>query len=302
MRITIGKVFDFLNNIGILHVLNDTIFIKLSYYIFMKEKINLKNPKGFNEKLQWLKLNDRKAVYTKLVDKYQVKQFVTELIGKEYIIPTIGVWDSFDEIKFEELPNKFVLKCTHDSGGVVVCNNKKELNMEETRAKLEKCLSRNFYWVSREWPYKDVKPRIIAEEYLTSDEDGDLKDYKFMCFNGEAKCSFVCSDRFSNEGLKVTFYDREWKKLPFERHYPKSNKDIAKPQNYELMIQLAERLSSNIPFVRVDFYEANEKVYFGEMTFFPGSGLEEFTPKEWDYKLGEMIDLRGIINEKSRPR
>ena len=150
---------------------------------------------------------------------------------------------------------------------------------------------RNYYIVHREWPYKNIKPRIIIEKYMENDDKTELKDYKFMCFNGKVRCSFVCSDRYGKDGLKVDFYDLEWNKMPFQRHYPNSKKDIPKPKNYDLMIKLAEKLSSGIPFLRVDFYEINGKVYFGELTFFPGSGFEEFTPEEYDRMLGDMLEL-----------
>ncbi len=271
--------------------LPDKTFLKCRYYAIFGRKLNLKNPQTYNEKLQWLKLYDRNPQYIQLVDKYDVKAYIENKIGEEYIIPTLGVWDNFDDIVFEKLPNQFVLKTTHDSGGVVICNDKSNFNIEKAKEKIEKSLANNFFYTAREWPYKNVKGRIIAEAYLEADDGEDLNDYKIMCFNGKAKCSFVCSERFSNNGLKVTFFDREWNKMPFERHYPSSDKLIEKPVNYEKMIELAEVLSENIPFVRVDFYEVKGQLYFGELTFYPGAGWEEFEPEEWDRKLGEWITL-----------
>ena len=289
----IDKNYRFLvkNYLGLYVSMEDEEFLKKMYKIRMGKDLDLDNPQTFNEKLQWLKLYDRNPLYTKMVDKYEVKKYVADIIGDEYVIPTLGGWDSFDDIDFEELPDKFVLKCTHDSGGLVICKDKKNLNKKEAREKLNKSLARNFYLLGREWPYKNVKPRIIAEKYMEDSETAELRDYKFLCFNGEVKCSFVCSDRFSEKGLHVTFFDKEWNVMPFDRHYPRVKEGLPKPTNYEKMIELAENLSKNIPFVRVDFYEVDGQIYFGELTFYPGNGMEEFDPEEWDYKLGEWITL-----------
>lgn len=278
---------NYLSVLGFYRKMSDEEYLKRKFKLCIGPELNLENPQTFNEKLQWLKIYDHNPEYTKMVDKYEVKAYVAKKIGKEYIIPTLGVWDSFDKIDFDTLPEQFVLKCTHDSGGVVICKDKSEFDRKEAKRKLNKCLHRNYYWTGREWPYKDVKPRILAEEYL---EDASC-DYKIMCFNGEAKCSFVCSERYSGDGLKVTFFDRNWNKMPFERHYPNSSKIMKKPDQYDQMIILAERLSAEIPFVRVDFYESNKKLYFGEMTFYPGSGFEEFTPESADFMMGEWLEL-----------
>ena len=271
--------------------LPDDLYLKIFYKKKIGKKLNLKNPQTFNEKMQWLKLNDRKEIYTTMVDKYDVKKYVANIIGEEYIIPTIGVYDNFDNINFDELPNKFVIKCTHDSGGVVVCKDKSTFNIEIARKKINDCLKNNFYYLGREWPYKNVKPRIIIEKFLEDEKNEDLIDYKIMCFNGKAQCSFLCLNRRSKEGLNVDFYDLNWNKMPFERHYKQSNIVMEKPENYDLMIELAEKLAKDIPFVRVDFYDIKGKVYFGELTFYPGSGMEEFNPEEWDKKLGDLLVL-----------
>lgn len=256
--------------------------------------LNLDNPQTFNEKLQWLKLYDRNPAYVTMVDKYEAKKYVASIIGDEYIIPTYGVWDRFDDIDFDKLPNQFVLKTTHDSGGVVVVSNKKNLDKRSARKKITASLKRNYFYVGREWPYKNVRPRIIAEKYMSDNEESkELSDYKLMCFNGKVKCSFTCTDRFNNKGLKVTFYDTDWKVMPFERHYPQSDTPLKKPLQYEEMVELAEKLAKDIPFVRVDFYEVKKQIYFGEMTFYPGSGFEEFTPSEWDKTLGSWIPIGG---------
>lgn len=288
-----------IDRLGISRI-NDKLFIKCEYKENFNKKLDLNNPKTFNEKLQWLKLYDRKDIYTTMVDKYEVKKYVANIIGDEYIIPTIGIYNNFDEINFEELPNQFVIKCTHDSGGIVICKDKSKLNIDEARKKINRCLNKNYYYIHREWPYKNVKPRIIIENLLEDENNEDLIDYKFMCFKGKVKCSFVCLNRRSKEGLKIDFYDLEWNKMPFERHYHNSNIILEKPKNYNKMIELAEKLSKNIPFVRVDFYDVKGKIYFGELTFYPGSGFEEFTPEEWDKKLGDMLIIPEIEDEKEK--
>lgn len=270
--------------------LSDEVLIKKMFKVRMGYSLNLDNPKTFNEKLQWLKLNDRKDYYTNLVDKYEAKKHVAKLIGKEYIIPTLGIYDNFNDIDFTKLPDQFVIKCTHDSGGLAVIKDKKKMDIKKVKKKINKSLKRNFYYNYREWPYKNVKPRIIVEQYMEDCDAGELVDYKIMCFNGKAKMIFTCTERFG-DGLKVTFFDLDWNKLPFTRHYPTSNKIIKKPKNLNKMIRFSEELSSGIPFVRMDWYEINGKLYFGEYTFFPGSGYEEFDPQSWDKKIGDWINL-----------
>lgn len=281
--------FSYLTAMGLTRWMSDEQFLKKEYFLQMGKPLNLNDPKTFNEKLQWLKIHNRKPEYTTMVDKYAVKQYVADRIGEQYIIPTLGVWERFDDIDFENLPKQFVLKCTHDSGGIVICRDKSKLDKKAAKKKLEYYLKRKYYYIHREWPYKNVEPRIIAEKYMTNGDGEDLNDYKLMCFNGKVKTTFVCSDRFSKDGLKVTFYDTDWRRMPFERHYPASKTEIDKPQTYEEMVILAEKLAFGIPFVRVDFYEINGNIYFGELTFFPGSGYEEFTPEEWDKTLGNWI-------------
>jgi len=263
----------YLDSKNILRI-NDKKYIELLYQKKLKRKINLDNPRTFNEKIQWLKLNDRNPEYTKMVDKYKVKEYVGNIIGNEYIIPTLGVWDKFEEIDFDRLPNQFVLKCTHDSGCIVICKNKEKLNIESAKKKLDRALKTNYYYAGREWPYKNVKPRIIAEQYMEEKGEDQIKDYKIFCFNGKAKIILVCSNR--NGNFKNTdFYDCDWNLMPFTREKHINNqKGIAKPGNLVEMLSIAEKLSNNIPFVRVDLYEINGKVYFGELTFYPSSGCK----------------------------
>lgn len=415
-----------------MHVVPEEWYLKRQFKKRVGYSLNLDNPRTFNEKLQWLKLYDRNPLYTKMVDKYEAKKYAADIIGEEYIIPTLGVWDHFDEIDFDQLPGQFVLKCTHDSGSIVICKDKDKLDRKRAKEKLERGLRYNYYYRGGfEWPYKNVKPRIIAEKYMVDESRTELKDYKvfnfngepkiiqvdydrfvehkrnlytvdwkyieaaiefatdaghqiprpkrldemlnlasklaadiphvrtdfysiedkiyfgemtffhgsgfekfipeefgaklgncvniqggvilsgngyilivratesctdltdykFMCFNGKMKCSFTCTGRNTDRGLYVTFYDRDWKKLPFSRHYPAEQIAMPKPVSYEKMVDLAEKISAPLKFSRIDFYEISGKIYFGEITFFPGNGMEEFSPEEWDYKIGSWIRL-----------
>lgn len=241
----------------------DEEYLKRMFKATIGNELDLQNPKTFNEKIQWLKLNDRNPLYTILVDKYKVKKYVANIIGEEYIIPTLGVWEDPESIDFNQLPKQFVLKCNHNSGtGMYICKDKSLLNSAKVKAALKKGLEQNYYLTGREWPYKNVERRIIAEKYINSVSGQELIDYKFMCFNGEVKCSFVCTDRFDKSGLKVTFYDREWKMMPFERHYPRSLQPISKPFMYGRMIELAEKLSRNLPFARIDLYEEQKNLFW----------------------------------------
>ncbi|EYE87682.1 glycosyl transferase [Fervidicella metallireducens AeB] len=275
----------------------DKLYLRLQYKNFTGKKLDLNNPQTFNEKLQWLKLYDRNPLYTQLVDKYEVRKYIAETIGEEYLIPLIGVWDKFEDIDFSKLPNQFVLKPNHTSGNIFICKDKSKIDYVELRKEVNMWLKRRYYWVHREWPYKNVKPRIICEKYMVDESSVELKDYKFMCFNGEVKCSFVCLNRYSSNGLNVDFYDMDWNPMPFERHYASSGTVITKPKNFDKMVKFAEKLSKDMSFVRVDFYETNGQLYFGELTFYPGSGFEEFTPESYDYLLGSWIKLPSKIDK-----
>ncbi|MDD6232080.1 MAG: ATP-grasp fold amidoligase family protein [Frisingicoccus sp.] len=285
------RIFYNLNKRKISHIIPDKIMLQLLYRAKMGKKLNLKNPVTFNEKLQWLKLYDHNPEYIKFVDKYEVRNYIAEKIGEEYLVPLLGVWDNVNDIDFDLLPNQFVLKCTHDSGSVIICKDKARFDVQKAKGKLQKAMETNFYWLYREWPYKNVKPRVVAEQYLEDNESEELSDYKIMCFNGKQKCTFTCTNRFSGTGLNVTFFDTEWNRLPFERHYKADLKVIKKPKSYAEMVELAEKLSENIPFSRIDFYKTNNKIYFGEITLYPGSGFEEFEPVNWDTTLGSWIKL-----------
>lgn len=272
--------------------LSDKAYLKLRYYASTGKKLRLKKPQTYNEKLQWLKLHDRRPEYTEMVDKYAVKEYVANLIGKEYVIPTLDVWDRFDDIDFDALPDKFVLKCTHDSGGLVICRDKATFNKEAARAKIEKCLKRDFYFHGREWPYKNVPHRIIAEEYMEDSETKELRDYKFFCFGGTPRMLFIATERMNkNEETKFDFFDMDFNHLDVRNGHPNADVPPKAPQNFEEMKNLAAKLSQNIPHVRVDFYEVNGKTYFGELTFFHWSGLMPFDPPKWDKIMGDWITL-----------
>lgn len=286
-----SNVLLYLMNKNFFKWIPDEKYITIKYKLEMNQKLNLKEPKTFNEKLQWLKLYDRNPEYTKMVNKYEAKKYVADIIGQEYIISTLGVWDKFEDIEFDKLPKQFVLKPTHTSGNVFICKDKEKINYKQLRKMINKWLKRDYYLVHREWPYKNIKPKIIAEQYMVDDSGMKLKDYKFFCFNGIAQTILVCSNR--NGSFKNTnFYDISWNLQPFTREKHKnSNEQIKKPKNLDEMITVAEKLSKDIPFVRVDLYEINGKVYFGELTFYPSSGFEGFEPEEWDKKLGDMLEL-----------
>ncbi len=270
----------------------DKIYLKWYFYSRVGYKLDLNNPKTFNEKLQWLKLNNRKPEMVKMVDKVDAKEYVAKIIGEEYIIPTLGVYDSVDEIDFDKLPNQFVLKCTHDSGGIVICSDKSKLDIEAAKAKLRRGLKVNYYYQNREWPYKQVKPRIIAEQYMVDESGYELKDYKFFCFDGEVKLMFIASDRGSKtEETKFDFFDMDFNHLPFLNGHPNATKTIIKPKAFEEMKQIAAKLSQGHPHIRVDLYDINGKMYFGELTFYHWSGMTPFEPIEWDYKMGDWIKL-----------
>lgn len=253
-------------------------------------KPNLDNPKSFNEKMQWYKMYYKDPLMTKCADKYLVRDYVKEKIGEEYLVPLLGVYNSPEEIDFDKLPEKFVLKVNWGSGQNIIVKDKSKLDIEETKAKLKQWMKpeSNHYYMGFEWVYKDIQPKIIVEEFLVQ-LDGDLFDYKYFCYNGKVKNLFVVSDRFKNK--YVDFYDLKWQRLPFKRLYNNSPNGIQKPKLFDKMLELSEILAKDFIFCRVDFYEVEDKLYFGEITFYPGNGSEPFKPVEWDYKLGEMIEL-----------
>ena len=286
-----GLLFISLGHRGWFHHMDDEKYLKIAYYSKMGKKLNLTNPRTYNEKLQWMKLYDRNPVYTDMVDKYEAKKIAAKMIGEEYIIPTLGVWDKFEDIDFDQLPDQFVLKCTHDSGGLVICKDKKTFNKDSARKKIERCMKHNFFWGQREWPYKNVRPRIIAEQYMEDPITKDLRDYKFFAFNGDVKALFIATERGSAEETKFDFFDAEFNHLAFTNGHPNAKITPDKPQCFEEMKRLAGILSRGLPQIRIDLYEVNGKVYFGEFTFFHWSGFMPFVPEQWDYTFGDWILL-----------
>lgn len=274
-------------------VVPDEPYLKVLFLLLMGRRLDLKNPKTFSEKLQWLKLFDRKLEYTKMVDKFAVKEFVAERIGNEYIIPTIGVYEKAEDIDWDKLPDQFVLKCTHNSGGLVICRDKTKLNKQTAIKKLNRGLNQDYFKIWREWPYKDVPPKIIVEKYIEpASTIKDLPDYKWYCFNGEPQYCQVIQDRSTNE--TIDFYDTDWNHQNFIGLNVKAKhatRPIARPANLAVQIRIAQELAKDIPFSRIDLYTISNKIYFGEITFYPMSGMGSFKPKDWDYKLGSWINL-----------
>lgn len=274
--------------------LPESIVLRAMYFHTTGKWLNLRNPKLFNEKLQWLKLNDRRPEYTVMADKIEAKKWVQKRIGMEYIIPTLGFWENVKDIDLSTLPNKFVLKTNHDSGGIIICRNKEELKnvWREVSHKLEKSLQTDYYMAGLEWPYKNIKRKIFAEELLEV-ETKDIPDYKFFCFNG--KVNFLKIDTSRSTQHHATYLYPDWTLAPFrEEAYPSITNltSLKKPKSFEKMIELAERLSKDIAFVRVDFYNIDGKIFFGEMTFYPAAGFGRIVPHEWEKKIGDMIRLK----------
>jgi hypothetical protein len=282
--------FLYLSDKGFYNNMPDEKYLQKKFKAKLGYELNLSNPQTFNEKLQWLKLNDRKPIYTTMVDKYAVKQYVADAIGEEYIIPTLGVWDRPEDIDWDSLPNQFVLKATHDSGGLVICTDKSKLDKKKAVKKLNKSLKRDYYKMHREWPYKDVRRRVIAEKYMTDESGVELKDYKVFNFDGEPKFIQVDYNRFVEH--KRNLYTTDWEYIDAAIQFPtdKTNQ-IKRPECLKEMLDLARKLSVGIPHVRTDFYCIDNKIYFGELTFYHGSGMEKFTPEEFGLEVGSWLKL-----------
>lgn len=292
-RILIGLLYRFGS------WLPDKFYLTCLFQLLMGYKLDLKSPKTFAEKCQWLKLYDRKQIYHQMVDKYDAKQLVSDLIGEEYVIPTYGVWDNVDEIDWGSLPEKFVIKPTHIGGGegVVICKNKDELDISKAKQKLLSAMKLELYSRHREWQYKGLKPRIIAEKLLEDNTCPYLRDYKFYCFNGEPKVFYITSDKGISE-TRQDFFDVQGNHIELEDiHYP--NNKVASPRlpnNLPIMVELARKLSANLPHMRVDLYEVENKIYFGEWTFCEGAGFATFAPEYWNKQLGDWIQLPSMTN------
>lgn len=269
------------------HRLSDAVYLRVVYYLIFGKKLHIENPTTFNEKLNWLKLNKREDRYTQMADKYAVKEMVASLIGSQFVVKNYGVYDSWDEIDFSKLPNQFVLKGTHDSGGAFLCRDKSTFNYAAVREEMERNQKTNFYYWYREWPYKNIKPRIIVDELLDDHSGKELRDYKFWCFNGKPAYMYIT---IKGENVYENFYDMDYNAVPINHYFPRHQPEFEKPANFALMKELAAKLSQNVPFVRVDFFDVNGQVYFGEYTFYDWGGMRPFKG-DWDKKLGELIKL-----------
>ncbi|MDD3747069.1 MAG: ATP-grasp fold amidoligase family protein [Anaerostipes sp.] len=286
------KIIGRMNMLGMFNWMDDNTYLKFLFRVNLKYRLNLKEPKTFNEKMQWLKLNNIHPEYSKVVDKYEVRNYVKELIGEQHLIPLLGVWDSPFDIDFDKLPNEFVLKCTHNSGGVIVCKNKSEFDEKKAIKQLNHLLKKKYYKQGREYPYKTVKPRVICEKFM-DDGIGNLpNDYKIMCFNGKPQNIMVCSGR-KNGHADYYFFNKEWNFLPYNKvdiNLP-SDFTLPKPRQLEKMWMLAEEISTQYIVSRIDFYEIKGKLYFGEITLFPASGMDKDITKETDIEWGKKIRL-----------
>lgn len=284
------QVLIFLRRLNIEWIVPDSIYLRMRYRLSLNRKLNYRNPVLYNEKIQWLKLYNRDPRYTEFVDKYEVKKYVGRVLGKEYIIPTIGVWNNFEEIDFSKLPDQFVIKCTHDSASVIVCKDKKTFDIKMAKRKIDKALKQNYYMLGREWAYKNVAPRIIIEKYMEDESREELKDYKIYTFGGIPKLIHVDYARFTNH--KRNIYDTKWNELDVVFEYPTDKKvKFSRPQKLETMLEMAQKLAKDIPHVRIDFYSINEKIYFGEMTFYPECGFGKISPLQFEYEMGSWIQL-----------
>lgn len=286
---------DFRRNMRyVLSFLPDKTFLQIHYFLTTGRFINFKNPKLFTEKIQWLKVNDRHPEYTDLVDKLAVRDHIANVLGEEYLFPLLGHWESFDDINFSELPDQFVLKCNHDSGSTKIIKDKSGLtaeDIEKIKEHFTNRLNREYFYAGREYPYKGIKPCIMAERLMIDDSAPEkaIEDYKFFCFNGEPKIMFVATDR--NVDVKFDFFDMDFNHLDIVNIHPQSGKEIEKPAMFEEMREIAAKLSKGMRHVRIDLYELNGKIYFGEYTFFHGGGFCMWEPMEWERKLGDWIDI-----------
>lgn len=269
----------------------DKLYIKWIFYRRMHYKLNLNNPRTYSEKLQWIKLYDRKPIYTTIVDKYAAKGYIASRVGSEYVIPILGVWDRFEDIDFDILPNSFVLKTTHDSGGIYICRDKAELDIDKARKLLNKSLKHNYYLDGREWPYKNVPRRIIAEKYMEDEKTKELRDYKFFCFDGKVNALYVATDRQKKDEPCFDFFDMDYNHLDIMHGHPLANTIPEKPQSFETMKKLASKLSIGFKEIRIDFYEVDGKPYIGELTLFNNGGWLKFEPESWDRTFGDWIEL-----------
>lgn len=293
------NILTYINATGCLNFLPDKTILKMIWWVKTGKKLDLANPKTFNEKLQWLKIYNHNPKLTDLVDKYKVRSFIASVLGEEYLIPLIGSWRNSEDINFDELPQQFVLKCNHNAAiGLCICRDKDKLNVDNVRKELKRGLSSNFYYSSREWAYKNVDRRIICEQYMEDGKGKGLRDYKFFCFGGSAKFVYISEGLENHDTASISFYGLDGVEMPFHRSdYKQFEHKPDLPENFNEMIETANKLAKrlfdeiSLPFVRIDLYSINGKTYFSEITCYPNSGYIPFTPDEWDKKIGEWIDL-----------
>ena len=285
----LGRLFPFWMRIS-RWVPSDRFYLKVFYYLAMHKKLDLNTPKTYTQKIQWLKLHNTNPLYSKMVDKYEVREIIIQELGEEYLIPLLGVWDQFDEIDFEKLPHEFVLKTTHDSGSVIVCKDKAGFDHKSARKKLTRALQTNYFYKSREYPYKNAIPRIIAEKFMHDESQEELIDYKFFCFHGKPIILQITQSR--NGKKEVGCFNMEFQPMPFYTGNIKPDyARFSKPFCFEKMVEIAEKLSRYIVHVRIDLYCINDQVYFGEYTFHNAGGIVRFSPPEWNKIMGDMIEL-----------
>ena len=282
------KLYFIAKNIYAYLICSDALYLKIEFRRKFHKKLDLNAPKTFNEKLNWLKLYDRRELYTILADKFNVKQYVASKIGSQYVVPNYGRWQKFDDIDFAQLPDKFVLKTTHDSGGAIVCSDKATFDCKAVSKRLKRDLRTNYYYITREWVYKDIKPMIIADMLLDDNSGHEITDYKFWCFNGVPKVMYITN---KGKNIKENFYDMDFNVIDINHGYPRRSPEYDKPHNFDLMKRLAAELSQDIPFVRVDFFDVNGNVYFAEFTFYDWAGLKPFADPKHDELIGSWIDL-----------
>lgn len=288
----IGRKFNSAGSLGLLNWMPDKMYLSILYRFRMGKPMHWKAPRLFSEKQQWLKVYDRKPIYTAMADKYEAKRLIADAVGEEFIIPTYGVWNSFEDIDFDALPDQFVLKCTHDSGGLSICRDKATFDREKARKKIVDSQHCNYFWNTREWPYKDIKPRIIAEKYMEDPKTKELRDYKFYCFDGEPRFLYVSRGLEDHTTANISFLTLDWEFAPYQRiDYPPFSTLPEKPEGFDTMLALCRQLSKGHAFLRVDLYQVGDKVYFSELTFSPCGGFMMFENPDHDRIIGDMLHL-----------
>lgn len=295
-------IFAYINATGCLNFLPDRAILRMLWWVRTGKKLNDKTPKSFNEKIQWLKIYNHDPKLNLFVDKYAVREYVKDILGESCLIPLIGVWDDPDEIDFNLLPSQFVLKCNHNAAiGLCICRNKENLDEGHVVKELKRGLRKNFYYSSREWAYKDVRRKVICEKYMEDSSGKGLRDYKFFCFNGVAKFVYLSEGLENHDTAKISFYDLDGNEMPFKRKdYAPFSEKPSFPKNFNELIDSANKLatSTKLPFVRIDLYSIDNKMYFSEITCYPNSGFIPFDPDEWDDKVGSWMDLSKFMNTK----